>query len=168
MDTSETYIKMSDCEEVQKFRYPELEIEKDGRRHYQWDFVDGDFFITICEKHEDNQIEIKGTTVYSPYCYTYKKTIMGDIDINQVGFDEGAGYCADKIIWLPRQDQIQEMLEFSAMRYGMFKVFCDWLDKNRLYIGLKELITPEQLWLAFYMHEKHSMTWDGERWQKRR
>ena len=139
MDTSETYIKMCDCEEMQKAWKPS-----------EWDWI----YVIPEEDWEVKYIwnilpfEIADHGVYGPY-----------IEENGCLCDRG-----DKYIWLPRQDQIQEMLEFSAMRYGMFKVFCDWLDKNRLYIGLKELITPEQLWLAFYMHEKHSMIWDGEKW----
>jgi len=37
MDTSETYIKMSDCPEIQKHRKPKIDKMKDGRWHYEWD-----------------------------------------------------------------------------------------------------------------------------------
>lgn len=70
--------------------------------------------------------------------------------------------------WLPRQDQLQEMLEFPM---GMFNdnfwsalgdlheyaftpnIFNEWIP-----------LTMEQLWLAFVMKEKYGKVWDGENW----
>ena len=70
-------------------------------------------------------------------------------------------------VWLPRQDQIQEMLQpiklyelldicGDAMGI-MWEVVCEYADSF------------EQLWLAFYMHEKHSKIWSSkeEKWVKK-
>ena len=78
-------------------------------------------------------------------------------------------------IWVPRQDQVQEMLGTDNK-----EPFCTWLerlgkfthlaqpwdipiDKNGLKtIGWFE--SWEQLWLAFYMYEKHKLIWGGGKW----
>ena len=69
-----------------------------------------------------------------------------------------------RLIWLPRQDQLQDML---VKKYGgIFSVicrFCDWFQHED-YSG--ETITGEQLWLKFVMHELHGKQWDGEDWVK--
>jgi len=69
-------------------------------------------------------------------------------------------------IKLLRQDQIQEMMikdydnAYTLLEY--FSIF--W--STRLYAYWVDM-TPEQAWLAFYMHEKHSKVWaDGEKWVK--
>jgi len=67
-----------------------------------------------------------------------------------------------RLIWLPRQDQLQDML---VKKYGgIFSVicrFCDWFQHED-YSG--ETITGEQLWLKFVMHELHGKQWDGSDW----
>ena len=66
-------------------------------------------------------------------------------------------------VWLPRQDQLQEMLlsppntQFDSIfrLLQLFSVFC-----------AVTLIpqTFEQLWLAFVMKEKYNKVWDGRDW----
>ena len=68
-------------------------------------------------------------------------------------------------VWLPRQDQLQEMIplivegqtgypEVSAAVLNKFLTF-QW---NGFYKSM------EQLWLAFVMKEKCNKIWDGEAW----
>ena len=71
-----------------------------------------------------------------------------------------------RITWLPRQDQIQEMmgkdhettLDLLVHFYGFVTV-----DNP---MGIKKIfdVSMEQLWLAFYMHERHKKKWDGKEW----
>lgn len=69
-------------------------------------------------------------------------------------------------LWLPQQDQIQEMLDYGiGVLVNDFEEFC--------VCELNMLATPddfpksmEQLWLRFYMHEKHQKVWYGEKWVK--
>jgi len=65
-----------------------------------------------------------------------------------------------KIIWLPRQDQIQKMI-------GDFNKVLPMLPQlERLDRDYNEIFTTmEQLWLAFYMHEKHKLKWSGTKWE---
>lgn len=65
-------------------------------------------------------------------------------------------------IWLPRQDQIQEMLcPKAGVAYFTSNLF-EWLEKPRQY----QPKSMEQLWLCLYMHENHNLKWDGEKWIK--
>jgi len=183
MDTSEQYIKMCDC--------PEIQGQKEN-------FENGDWFAWFESvaggKRGDLVIAIVGTTYYE---FTRKEAIGragGDyFRLSTVGFDEGdceLGW-KDKIIWLPRQDQIQEMYSKivpqmqlsqinqvvnpdpfisvakeqgqSVVEYEKFKA--ENLGRREYFKGYySQFQTWEQLWLAFYVHEKHGKTWDGKEW----
>jgi len=68
-------------------------------------------------------------------------------------------------IFLPRQDQLQAMIELKGhkLTQDLFRIFTNWIYthnyKWNLFYG-----SPEQLWLAFVMNEKYSKTWNGEDW----
>ena len=73
-----------------------------------------------------------------------------------------------KAIWLPRQDQIQEMMGYRNDAYKLLYDFCNYLERHDAYYLMgEETRSIEQLWLAFYMHEKHKMMWGGKKWKKR-
>lgn len=66
------------------------------------------------------------------------------------------------IIWLPRQDQLQEMLvkriwDWRGVLSRFTHSFCQHTDTHKF-------DSMEQLWLAFVMKEKYSKTWNGEDW----
>ena len=72
--------------------------------------------------------------------------------------------------WLPRQDQLQEML--GGLEKGFIN-FPKWLEHTYgLNYGnypnghLHIFKTWEQLWLAFVMKEKYNKVWDGTEWIK--
>jgi len=75
----------------------------------------------------------------------------------------------ERDLWIPRQDQIQEMVQGS-----WWCSFCNisyWIEKHFPYaideIHPEVLLTSyEQLWLAFYMYEKHNKIWDGGKWEE--
>jgi len=118
MDTSETYIKMCDCKEIQEL--------------CQWD-MEKDFFwlIPIPDKN----------------------------------------FPLVKTVWLPRQDQLQEMVsEYPAH----WVAFLNWSERDypiKVYDGQERQPLPfwhfqsmEQLWLAFVMKEKFGKLWDSDNW----
>lgn len=76
------------------------------------------------------------------------------------------GYPYNVILWLPRQDQIQEMLDGSWVI--TFESFDEWYF-NKSYPGETYpndvFKSMEQLWLAFYMYEKHDKVWTGKEWK---
>ena len=66
-------------------------------------------------------------------------------------------------VWLPRQDQLQAMIEYNE------DVLWAWQRIRTWWTILPDLIkaryvahidTDEQLWLAFVMHEKYGKVWD--------
>ena len=71
----------------------------------------------------------------------------------------------DNAIWLPRQDQLQEMVEPKEYNsYRFVRKLNEFVDKY----NAGELTgnpSMEQLWLAFVMKEKYSKTWNGTDWE---
>jgi len=144
MDNSETYIKMCDCPEIQE----------------NCKMLVGDYFIDMSQRAS---VTIHNVDVGMRLCLINILDGIREMDTND--------------IWLPRQDQIQEMLP----NYGHFERhinallgFIEWFQsevkvypKRSNYEDLeKKYASSEQLWLAFYMHEKHSKIWDGNKWTK--
>ena len=69
----------------------------------------------------------------------------------------------EKSIWLPRQDQLQEMVDIISGKYlqwhNGYVVFQHWyIDAETSYFT-----SMEQLWLAFVMYEKYQKIWDNEK-----
>ena len=95
----------------------------------------------------------------------------------EVWCDQCLAYLQDKTkkkscIWLPTQSQLQKMLNKSLwLLVAEFWEFCNGgrtqdtaeLAKNRMNIHI--YTSMEQLWLAFYMKEKHDKVWDGDKWE---
>ncbi len=73
-------------------------------------------------------------------------------------------HCA--AIWLPRQDQLQEMVESNVEIYTIVYLDKEWYLGDG-YGGIERPSYPsaEQLWLAFVMEEKYNKIWNGEDWE---
>jgi len=63
-------------------------------------------------------------------------------------------------IWLPRQDQLQEMI--NKNNFEAYKEFELWY----LNADIKQFTSLEQLWLAFVMKEKNNKLWNRKKWIK--
>ena len=80
------------------------------------------------------------------------------------------GRLKDDFTFLPRQDQIQEW--FDWRKYDVSVCWCakpfklEWSDDPMETFGVNG-DSMEQLWLAFYMYEKHGKVWNGEEWVRR-
>ena len=78
-----------------------------------------------------------------------------------------AYYKPDNHLWLPRQDQLQEMLINESDE----DVTADAITKLLEYFNdfalsvCPQFPSMEQLWLAFCMKSLYSKTWDGEAWK---
>ncbi len=82
----------------------------------------------------------------------------------------------DSTIWLPRQDQLQEMvLGFWGYKDGQERI-TTWKVVTRRFLEFQVNLgndycrknwnaSMEQLWLAFVMKENHNKVWDGEEWR---
>ena len=73
--------------------------------------------------------------------------------------------CANVCVWLPRQGQLQEMLDG-----GYWENLCQLCDFGRSRSDIFNCAntdifkTLEQLWLAFVMHQKYDKPWNGKEW----
>jgi len=138
MDTSEEYIKMCACPEIQLNKKIQL----------------GDY------------IALRGTDIASVCVHRGLPNHIYGIDVPN----------PNEWIKLFRQDQIQEMMKFEDIcecNY-MFHEFSKLIYQTELWgkakvtFGAEECFdSMEQLWLAFYMHEKHGKIWGGEKWVKK-
>lgn len=66
-------------------------------------------------------------------------------------------YPQDDLIWLPRQDQLQKMIDNPPV--WQFHYFVQELTRQ----GIQSM-SYEQLWLAFVMKEKYNKIWNGDEW----
>lgn len=135
MDTSETYIKMCDCEEIQSRAK--------------------DYTYFLCEIN----IPVEGIFQFDNDFLYHKMN-------------------SENLIWLPRQDQLQEMVighwNRDSERTGhLYLRTCVSLAVR--FASFVRAVAPtsdsknrecsmEQLWLAFVMKELHNKVWDGEHW----
>ena len=177
MDTIETFILMCEkAEEIQALRT--IAINYGGSWPKKWD-VEGRSISTSPEDIEDNfqdgdvivldgEVYVIGTTIYHPqrWCYPDK---TGHYELPLVGYDEGDGINYTLLVWLPRQDQLQEMIEKPEDFIGNWPVILtekmlEW-QKEEHYGIYHWGESFEQLWLAFVMKEKYNKVWDGEKWQ---
>ena len=140
MDTSEQYIKMCDCEEVQGEEPGEVgDYAYTGEDARSWGGWKRRYWVVI-------------------------RTDDGDAVVCIAEYESGE----ERTIFLPRQDQIQEWVwnkdgPVSPLRlFGRFCAFHFTLGPPEL----SDFHTPEQLWLAFYMYETFGKVWNGEEWVK--
>lgn len=153
MDVSSDYIKMCDCNEIQ-----DLITDMDLNSHSFW-------WIVIIYKKCPKCGQRSGT-----YCKDCRSKLIEKKD-GYIGNEE-CGY--HQSIWLPRQDQIQKMMNWEY-EYHFWKwegkeidggtYYGQILDDEDLRHGVS-MDSLEQLWLAFYMHENHGLVWNGKKWTK--
>jgi len=89
----------------------------------------------------------------------YRKTIKPNI--HDFVHREEAKYTFGREVFLPRQDQIQEMLGDMGKCYEIFYELVLFDQRN---LG-QEANSMEQLWLIVYMWEKHKKIWTGKKWK---
>ena len=133
MDTGETYIKMADCPEIYEAWQPRC----------------GDWFMWYDDPTSPDDM-VHG------YYGEWRLGIIGRDDEEHLGLIKRG-----KQIWLPRQDQLQEMVKWTTPFYHML------IELSVFYrdtAGIGELSSWEQLWLAFVMKEKHGKVWTGTEW----
>jgi len=73
-----------------------------------------------------------------------------------------------RCVRLLRQDQIQEKLGKTESAFCIYQAENKWGEEvyqDREQVFSIEMNSPEQLWLAFYMHEKHGLKWKDGKWQ---
>ena len=122
-------------------------------------------FIKMCEKNKKLQMDwqpIEGDR------FVYKNDITAGVVI---WFEEGQYLHLEDKIFLPTQEQLQEMLkDVSFHIWGSFDnlymtAAVDYHRRNAYQVG-NNIKSMNELWLAFVMKEKYSKIWTGEKWVK--
>ena len=144
MDTSETYIKM--CEKVEEIQLLRREEHNMNTRKWQ----PGDFWCHIGLRPDN---------------FVFIVPDVKDAWDNIPEYIHHPREC----IWLPRQDQLQEMIDWEG-KYNLVFVGSPQnigLRVNKLtsYYDLR-FSSMEQLWIAFMMKENYNKIWNGEDWVK--
>lgn len=161
MDTSEQYIKMCDCPEIQDYHYK--------ANDYSDGFVEGEYYADFNDMRGINTQE-ESYWEANIFCEEYPRPW---------------GTC--KHIWLPTQSQLQEMVDVPDWFEWSDE---DWLNdgvnpsvQKRLALHLKclhimyienfypncymrKFTSMEQLWLAFVRKEKFGKVWSNGEWVK--
>ena len=149
MDITETFQKMADCEEIQK-------------NHI---FFDGDTVIYLRFKEPSQETTLRRKLLWSPEVWIYHK------------HEVGGGHLFDTLenidyIWLPRQDQLQEMIGLYGYKFSFWQSYHPEKPKELYWEGERAIgqwciraLSMEQLWLAFYMSENHNKVWSGTKWE---
>jgi hypothetical protein len=126
-------------------------------------------YIKMCEKAVEIQ-DMKSRTIETGDFYYQKENrsyAYKGVHISKTGIQRcPAPNPVTWRIWLPRQDQLQGMIDhmsvFDLMRD--FNEFNDFNGDNRPYTH--SLNSMEHLWLAFVMKEKFNKTWNGTEWEQ--
>ncbi len=126
--------------------------------------------IKMCEKAEEIQ-EQRPQVLIGLMRHYYKGEYQYEVD------SDGSFWRYKRhFIWLPRQDQLQEMVEYSSLwslnhRFSSWlydtetfeHTLGDWIDMHVRHCH-QGFTSMEQLWLAFVQKENHNKLWDGEEW----
>jgi len=119
-------------------------------------------FIKLCERAEEIQAEkLKYCECRPDSVNLLWWDIRGDCWFNQDN---------NKTIWLPRQDQLQEMMgeEYSIdLLYAFYHFYNTQADYPIITLSKLAGKSPsmEQLWLAFVMKTRWNKSWNGEDWK---
>ena len=136
MDTSEQYIKMCDCPEIQ------------DNKVIQWEW--GYYFYGKAVSRFGDDI--------------WEEDLYRQYPCEEDCFYEVLPY--GRVIKLPRQDQLQDMIwkngiTANDMFIATLLRFYEWFKNT----PRPDVTTIEQLWLCFVMKAKHNKAWDGEKWK---
>jgi hypothetical protein len=115
-------------------------------------------YIKMCEKATEIQDKPVPVSVY---------TADTEIFVDEFGSYyalKDKWSTAFKVIYLPRQDQLQDMTSGVIYGVALIQRIFNWTCKNIMNTEAEFSYSMEQLWLAFVLREKYNKTWDGEDW----
>jgi len=134
----------------------------------------GKTYIKMCKKAEEVQgiAEVQNYDSHGNY-YADDRTMVSWFYCDCGIFVDSRH--DDYVIWLPRQDQLQEMVieKGEWITDEIYRLVCDFSTfvevicvMGRGDYRLRDFKSYEQLWLAFVMREKYGKVWNGEDWVK--
>jgi len=127
-------------------------------------------YIKMCQEAEEIQKQapdenVEGCFFYNPFtdevmCRDgWNYCIVEDLDIELYECPTQDWHEDKNIIWLPRLDQLVEML-------GGYKELKKQKHINNLCMMKNDFNSLEQLFLAYIMKQKYGKIWNGQRWEK--
>ena len=125
-------------------------------------------YIKMCEKAEEIHTESLSEDSYCVVMSGGQTIYEGLLSSHKYPFHSPT---AVKVITLPRQDQLQEILDepLDILLTGFYD-FCGGSyyptpSGAGFYVEtVKRFTSMEQLWLAFLMSERYQKEWDGVNW----
>lgn len=131
-------------------------------------------YIKMCEKAEEIQ-KLKKFQSGDWYCEAnLTPEVLGDFILIGENTVTKGGYDYDfyeidwkKFIYLPTQEQLQEMMELPSIYHRVVDKlydFTEWVKINATYVT--SYCSMNELWLAFVMKEKYNKIWNGKVWIK--
>ena len=106
------------------------------------------------------------------YRTLWKRCEAGDFaynaDEDKVEVQEEGVMLLVEDVWLPRQDQLQEMMSKQQRLDNLLIDFYEYHCRKQKWWGMADAVFPsmEQLWLAFVMKEKFNKEWKDGTWKK--
>lgn len=163
MDKSKKYIKMCfEAKEIQKL----------------WKPQEGDFYAyedAICDRPvycvETRSLNHPKDDDFCTFCNSQFDG-FNDAMCQHQAFFKGKSKTYDMLsglnVWLPRQDQLQEMgwkgmVDIGNTNRSLHRIFSKHITEN--FDRLKKLKSMEQLWLSFLMYSKFTKTWESKEWR---
>ena len=131
-------------------------------------------YIKMCENWDLQSDRVAQVGDY--YVFSIRSGKDGEPFVITKGYSSDPNYYT----WLPRQDQLQEIMEKHyedrTTKLYLHYEFHNFLESKYLNISAQnafillmnmfEDCSFEQLWLAFVMKEKHNALWTGEEWDR--
>jgi hypothetical protein len=165
MDTSPRYVKM--CKEA-------IEL----RQGHKWE--NGDFYWDIdiesslnrlkdtkgIQKLEKKEPKMKEALEKNRWCcgVVIDKNFLCDCGLETSLFPFEAHASSETAIWLPRQDQLQPMvnenINYAIACGGFFDIHINSQKMGEIF---NRNFTWEQLWLQFVIWHNYNKVWDNER-----
>ena len=153
-------------------------------------------YVKMCEKATEIQEYLKtGFGLFTLHILpeainvltNWQNKFKGNYARHDLALDHSGNYwlippVIAQCIWLPRQDQLQEMLRSRTagiLRYPQLVVALSrWLEANDYLETIPAFakfseatscpfFSMEQLWLAFVMKELYQKVWSGTEWTKK-
>jgi len=118
-----------------------------------------ELFIKQCEKAEEIQGEWKPVD-WDIFAYKYSKGLGMVWEV--IGVKDRQRYIKENCIYLPTQEQLQEMIEAGCVAKLLQLVE---FTRTKAFYRSRSFESLNELWLAFVMHEKYNKIWTGEKWE---
>jgi len=135
---TDNYIKM--CEKAEEIQN-EYFISEDERLKNNWLW---EYDIFACKEHR---------VIFRNYQTVVCPAIKGNLCNRR-----------NNKIWLPTQEQLQEMILIDKKYKDMFSLNNDLNDFMIDDLDKKTRGNMNELWLAFVMYEIYNKIWTGEKW----